>query len=104
MFWGVWRVEGVLAVSRALGDRMLKTFVISEPEIKTWTRQTIDHYIVLATDGVWDVLSNEEVARLVIEADEPQWASKIVMEEAYGRGSMDNICVVVIDLRTPGDQ
>ena len=100
MFWGVWRVEGILAVSRSIGDRMLKRFVTGEPEVRKWTRSNKDNYVVLASDGVWDVLSNEEVGRITVEADDAQWASKTIMEAAYGRGSMDNICVLVIDLRS----
>lgn len=99
VFWGVWRVEGILAVSRAIGDRLLKRYVISEPEIQSWNRAEQDHFIVLASDGVWDVLSNEEVGRLVIQSEHPQKAANLIMEEAYGRGSLDNISVLVIDLR-----
>ena len=54
LFWGVWRVEGVLAVSRAIGDRLLKPFVIATPEIQTWIRkEKTDRYLLLASDGVW---------------------------------------------------
>uniref|UniRef100_A0AAV1UR60 PPM-type phosphatase domain-containing protein n=1 Tax=Peronospora matthiolae TaxID=2874970 RepID=A0AAV1UR60_9STRA len=99
VFWGVWRVEGILAVSRAIGDRMLKPLVVAEPEVKQLTRTKEDQYLVLASDGVWDTVSNEEVAQLVLKYEDPQTAAQHLMEEAYARGSMDNICVMVIDLR-----
>ncbi|CAH0518301.1 unnamed protein product [Peronospora belbahrii] len=99
VFWGVWRVEGILAVSRAIGDRMLKPFVVAEPEVKQFTRTDADRYVVLASDGVWDTVSNEDVAQLVLKYEDPQAAAQRIMEEAYARGSMDNICAMVIDLR-----
>ncbi|GMF28541.1 unnamed protein product [Phytophthora lilii] len=99
VFWGVWRVEGILAVSRAIGDRMLKPFVVAEPEVKKFTRTETDRYVVLASDGVWDTVSNDDAAQLVLKYEDPQAAAQRIMEEAYARGSMDNICVMVIDLR-----
>jgi serine/threonine protein phosphatase PrpC len=99
VFWGVWRVEGILAVSRAIGDRMLKPFVVAEPEVKKFTRTETDRFVVLASDGVWDTVSNDDAAQLVLKYEDPQAAAQRIMEEAYGRGSMDNICVMVIDLR-----
>ncbi|TMW67767.1 hypothetical protein Poli38472_007439 [Pythium oligandrum] len=99
VFWGVWRVEGILAVSRAIGDRMLKPFVVAEPEVKEWTRTANDRFLIVASDGVWDTISNDDAAELAMKHDDPQVAAKHLMEEAYARGSLDNICVMVIDLR-----
>ncbi|POM78307.1 Protein phosphatase 2C [Phytophthora palmivora] len=99
VFWGVWRVEGILAVSRAIGDRMLKPFVVAEPEVKKFTRTDTDRYVVLASDGVWDTVSNDDAAQLVLKYEDPQSAAQRIMEEAYTRGSMDNISVMVVDLR-----
>jgi serine/threonine protein phosphatase PrpC len=71
IFWGRWRVEGVLAVSRAIGDCSLKPYVTCDPEIVTHElRGEEDLYLVIASDGLWDVMSNEEVARFVIRYSE----------------------------------
>nr|CAD7400009.1 unnamed protein product [Timema poppensis] len=62
-FNGVWRVAGILATSRALGDYPLKDkkLVIADPDILTFDLD--DHkpqFLVLASDGLWDTFSNEE--------------------------------------------
>lgn len=98
-FYGVWRVQGVLALSRAIGDRLLKPFVIPTPEVTSFTTSSFDHYLVLATDGVWDVLSNQQVGTLVSQHPQPQDACNVIMEKAYACGSQDNICVMVVDLQ-----
>ena len=59
--WGVWRVEGILAVSRAIGDRMLKDYVCADPEFIERTITKDDAYIVIATDGLWDVCDKRTV-------------------------------------------
>ncbi|XP_034587592.1 probable protein phosphatase 2C 52 isoform X2 [Setaria viridis] len=59
MWAGTWRVGGVLAMSRAFGNRLLKQFVIAEPEIQ---EQEIDdelEFLIIASDGLWDVVPNE---------------------------------------------
>ncbi|KAL5727826.1 protein-serine/threonine phosphatase [Ranunculus cassubicifolius] len=60
------RVLGILAMSRALGDKYLKPVVISMPEITFTNRTSEDECLILASDGLWDVISNEmacDVAR-----------------------------------------
>lgn len=56
---GTWRVGGVLAVSRAFGDRPLKRYVIASPDVKHFTMATGDETIILASDGLWDVIENQ---------------------------------------------
>ncbi|EXC20871.1 putative protein phosphatase 2C 75 [Morus notabilis] len=60
------RVEGILAMSRAIGDKYLKPIVISDPEITFSKREPEDECLIIASDGLWDVLSSElacDVAR-----------------------------------------
>ena len=59
---GVWRVEGVLAVSRAIGERAFKEYVIARPDVLRYERTEKDAFLVLASDGLWDVMSNKQVA------------------------------------------
>ncbi len=48
---GTWRVAGVLAVSRAFGDRPLKRFVIATPYMQEEQMQHEDEFLILASDG-----------------------------------------------------
>ena len=68
------RVNGSLAVSRALGDFEYKNvegkgpceqLVSPEPEILCEKRSDKDEFIVLACDGIWDVMSNEDLAAFI---------------------------------------
>lgn len=95
---GVWRVEGILAVSRAIGDRVLKRYVTAEPDIADWHLTASDRFLVIGSDGLWDVMSNEEVGDLIHKLPHPQEAARVLVECAYGRGSTDNITALVVDL------
>ncbi|XP_022890328.1 probable protein phosphatase 2C 76 isoform X1 [Olea europaea var. sylvestris] len=96
MWAGTWRVGGVLAMSRAFGNRMLKQFVVAEPEIQ---EQEIDQeleLLVLASDGLWDVVPNEDAISLAQIEDEPEAAARKLTETAFTRGSADNITCIVV--------
>ena len=92
------RLGGILAVTRGLGDFDLKTKgLISEPHI---VKKLIDHnlnYCVLASDGVWDVLKPDEVAKITQNRNVNELA-KTIVETAIDRGSEDNISCIVIEL------
>jgi hypothetical protein len=53
IFWGRWRVEGILAVSRAIGDMHLKPYVTPEPEVTEWEVAEDDLFLILASDGTY---------------------------------------------------
>eukprot|EP01024_Parvocaulis_polyphysoides_P058682 TRINITY_DN6321_c0_g2_i2.p1 TRINITY_DN6321_c0_g2~~TRINITY_DN6321_c0_g2_i2.p1 ORF type:complete len:293 (-),score=40.68 TRINITY_DN6321_c0_g2_i2:1178-2056(-) len=95
---GTWRVGGVLAVSRAFGDKPLKKFVVAEPDVRTVTLSNKDEFIILASDGVWDVLAPSSAIELIRNVKDPEQASKVLSEEAFNRGSNDNISCVVVRL------
>lgn len=65
----VWNATGQvpgLAMSRSLGDRVAHSVgVSSTPIVETFSFDPNDKFIVIASDGVWDVLHNKEVANLV---------------------------------------
>lgn len=64
IYWDGARVLGVLAMSRAIGDNYLKPYVSCEPEITIIDRTAEDDCLILATDGLWDVVSNDTACGL----------------------------------------
>ncbi|OVA01953.1 Protein phosphatase 2C (PP2C)-like domain [Macleaya cordata] len=124
--WNGYRVLGVLATSRSIGDHYLKPYVISVPEVTITRRNESDEFMILASDGLWDVLSNEvacDVARRCLEGriirrfssdtttittssgsgsgsgSGVADAAAVLAELAMARGSKDNISVVIIELK-----
>ncbi|XP_014505435.1 probable protein phosphatase 2C 72 isoform X2 [Vigna radiata var. radiata] len=72
-----------LAMSRSFGDFLLKDYgVIAIPDISHHPLASSDQFIVLASDGVWDVLSNDEVASIVWSAESEEVAARAVVEAA----------------------
>jgi len=92
------RVNGILAVTRSLGDRTMKDYVIGEP-FTTETILTEKHtHLILACDGVWDVLSDQDAMDIVVaESDAKKMAERLVIE-SLKLGSTDNISAMVIVL------
>jgi len=99
-FNGVWRVAGVLATSRALGDYPLKdkNLITAEPDILRFDINDLKpQFMILATDGLWDCFGNQEAVDFVRERlDEPHHGAKSLVLQAYYRGSLDNISVMVV--------
>lgn len=72
-----------------------------EPEITEKEITKDDEYLVLASDGLWDVLRNDEVGKLVYNAANKDFlnCAKCLCSEALIAGSTDNITALVVDLR-----
>ncbi|KAH9792501.1 putative protein phosphatase 2C 52 [Citrus sinensis] len=95
-----------LAMARAFGDFCLKEYgVISIPEFSHRLLTDRDQFIVLASDGVWDVLSNEEVVEIVSSAPTRSSAARILVDAAarewklkYPTSKMDDCAVVCLFL------
>lgn len=96
-----WRVgAAALQVTRSIGDDDLKPAVTAEPEITEICLSLDDEYLVMASDGLWDMISNEEVVSIIRDTvKEPSMCSKRLATEAAQRGSKDNITVIVVFLR-----
>ncbi|KAI3776405.1 hypothetical protein L1987_46186 [Smallanthus sonchifolius] len=93
-----------LAMARAFGDFCLKDFgLISVPQVSYRCLTEKDEFVVLATDGVWDVLSNEEVIDIVASAELHSCAAQAVVESAvrawkhkYPTSKVDDCAVVCL--------
>ncbi|KAI8564117.1 hypothetical protein RHMOL_Rhmol03G0157300 [Rhododendron molle] len=123
IYWDGARVLGVLAMSRAIGDNYLKPFVIPEPEVTVTDGTAEDACLILASDGLWDVVSNDTawgVAKMCLRSQKPlsppqspgsevnviatgessdkacSDASILLTKLALARHSTDNISVVVV--------
>ena len=98
------RVNGTLAMSRALGDKYLAhAGVIPEPEIMEKkivlsNHYDIDKFLILASDGLWDVLRNKDAYNLIINSKNCLEAAEILKGTALKKGSQDNITVVVVNI------
>uniref|UniRef100_A0A8I7B6V9 protein-serine/threonine phosphatase n=2 Tax=Hordeum vulgare subsp. vulgare TaxID=112509 RepID=A0A8I7B6V9_HORVV len=95
---GVWRVQDCLAVSRAFGDADLKRWVISEPEIRRVHLTAGSEFLVLASDGLWNKVSNQEAVDAVSRSSATGCCKELV-DMARCRGSRDDITVMVVDLK-----
>jgi serine/threonine protein phosphatase PrpC len=100
---GMFRVRN-LAVARSIGDRDCKPIVSSEVEIRQFpVDDDKDEFVVLASDGLWDVMSSQDVVSFIHKNTARGTAraemSKIVAREALRRGSFDNISVVIVWLQ-----
>ncbi|CAL5432933.1 unnamed protein product [Camellia sinensis] len=113
---GVSRVNGQLAVSRAIGDISFKSYgVISAPELTDWQPLTSnDSYLVVASDGIFEKLSPQGVCDLLWEfhnngtvrsdlsASCSYSLADCIVNSALEKGSIDNMAAVVVPLRSTG--
>jgi serine/threonine protein phosphatase PrpC len=88
-----------LMMTRSLGDRWFRPVgVIPEPEVGRHALGTDDVALVAATDGVWDVLSVEDAARVVRRAATAQAGADALIAAALAAGAHDNVTALVVRL------
>jgi len=113
------RVNGVLAVSRAFGDFILKEnqIVTVKPYVNETPLVANDTHVIMACDGVWDVMSDQEAVDFVLDflerADQEvsarvlsgselnhrlQEAAAALVAEALARHTTDNVTVIIVEL------
>lgn len=93
------RVYGQLMLSRAFGDWELKSYgVISEPHITRMQINNSDKYLIIASDGVWDVIEDDDIFNLNRNATNSEELCGNIIRSSLDKGSMDNISCFVIKL------
>eukprot|EP01062_Namystynia_karyoxenos_P068664 TRINITY_DN6358_c0_g1_i1.p1 TRINITY_DN6358_c0_g1~~TRINITY_DN6358_c0_g1_i1.p1 ORF type:complete len:472 (+),score=82.45 TRINITY_DN6358_c0_g1_i1:82-1416(+) len=107
------RVGGCLAVTRAFGDYELKggERVLSQamlpvsnvPQISRFELTSHSEFLLLACDGVFDVMENADAASICREQRQrgPQRMAQAVVKSALERGTMDNVTALVVTLSSP---
>ncbi|XP_038898686.1 probable protein phosphatase 2C 39 [Benincasa hispida] len=90
------RVDGQLAVARAFGDRSLKKHLSSEPYVVVETIDDETEFVILASDGLWKVMTNEDAVESIRHIKDAHAAAKHLTEEALKRKSKDDISCIVV--------
>lgn len=99
-----WRIKD-LSVSRAFGDFDAEPFLTNTPDVFRYRLEKTDKFIVFACDGLWDVLSNQEVVNYILnECYDNNFSGRInkniniskkLAELALAKGSTDNLTIIV---------
>jgi leucine-rich repeat protein SHOC2 len=97
------RVNGTLGLSRAVGDGPFQPMVTHTPDIVLAPLEGAPCCLVLACDGVWDVMTRRQVWALVAPEKSAPRAAAAVRDYAHCMGSTDNISVVVVFLNDFND-
>ncbi|KAJ8402207.1 hypothetical protein AAFF_G00370720 [Aldrovandia affinis] len=106
IWFGTWRVNGSLSVSRAIGDSEHKPYICGDADHSNLQLDGTEDYLILACDGFYDTVSPEEAVHVVSDhlqensGDSTMVAHKLVAS-ARDAGSSDNITVIVVFLRDP---
>lgn len=96
---------GGLAMSRSLGDLSLRPYVSSLPEVYERKLDSKDRFLVLGSDGVWDMMSSQECIDIACRVHDPTQAAKEISNQARRRWQSetegllsDDITAVVVRL------
>jgi serine/threonine protein phosphatase PrpC len=111
---GIYRVGG-LAMSRSLGDTRLKKApgikqeeqaIVATPDIQVEKNKDID-FAVIACDGVWDVMTPQDVAKFVrdhLRNKSLKKVAKRLLVECLRRKSTDNMSAIIVLWRSKDDR
>ena len=94
------RIFGKLILTRTLGDKEMKKYgVIPVPDFYTKKIEKDDLFVIIASDGIWDVINEEEIYKMGNEKElSSEIFSKKIMDLAKERDTRDNSSCIVIKL------
>jgi serine/threonine protein phosphatase PrpC len=93
------RVCGQLMISRAFGDWQSKPYgVICTPHVTKIDINDDHKFIIMASDGVWDVLDDLDVYKLSLTAENSKSLCNDIIRDALDKDSTDNLSCFVIKL------
>lgn len=92
------RVNGMLAVTRSLGDKFFDTLVVGNPFTTAVEITAEDKFLIIACDGLWDVVDDQDACELIAEIEDPDEAASTLVQYALKHGTTDNITVMVVML------
>ncbi|VAH45345.1 hypothetical protein VPH35_028506 [Triticum aestivum] len=90
------RVDASLAMSRAFGDRKLKEHISSDPDVAIEHVGDDTEFVVVASDGLWKVMSSQEAVDEVRDTRDARKAAVKLVDSAVDRGSKDDLACVVV--------
>ena len=86
-------------LSRAFGDWELKNFGVSNiPHFCKVELNEFDKYVVIASDGVWDVFSDNDILRMSFNVSNSKEFCGKIIQESLRKGSTDNLSCFVIKI------
>ncbi|MFQ6640518.1 hypothetical protein Gotur_016351 [Gossypium turneri] len=85
------RVNRQLAVSRAFDDKSLKSHLQLDPDIQWTNIDNNKNILILVSDGLWKVMSNQEAVDIAQKFKYPQRGLKQPIAEGVKRDSKDDI-------------
>ena len=94
------RVNGQIMITRSLGDHLMKEFIINKPYIFNTKLEDDDNFLIVACDGLWDVIEDQQAVDFLLENKELSCndLAKRLVVKALESGSTDNLSVIVLKL------
>jgi len=96
---GVYRI-GDLSLSRAFGDGDNAPYISQIPDIYYKKITTDTKYIVMACDGLWDVIESKEIANILndLSLNNNKNLAASLAQLALDKGSTDNVSIIIIEV------
>ena len=93
------RVFGTLMLTRSIGDMEMKNYgVIATPSVNRTVITEEDAYVVLASDGVWDVVNPEGLSIIGKKNESAEKSCNAIVKMAMDGGTRDNVSCIVVKL------